>query len=282
MFKHILVPLDGSDHAWAALEQAIVIAEEEKGDITGLYVVDVRQTSSSYYPGSFADGIYPDVTPAMMEAANQVDKQLHEQGKATLQQAEARCQEQGIVCKTELADGIVSNVILERAQRTDLVVMGERGAGADWSGPMLGSTFEAVVRHAPKPVLVTKDKARPLHRILVAYDGSDRAQDALDVVTHLISERQREMLLLTVDDGHKARETDYEQAVNRLAERGIEAPHQFVKGHPAEKIIETAEKEESDLIVMGAYGHSRFLKTLFGSTVDDVLHSASCPILICR
>jgi nucleotide-binding universal stress UspA family protein len=282
MFKHILVPLDGSDHAWAALEQAIVIAEEEKGDITGLYVVDVRQTSPSYYPGLFADEIYPDVTPAMMEAVNQLDKHLHEQGEAALQQAAARCQEQSVACKTELADGIVSNVILERAQQFDLVVMGERGAGADWSGPMLGSTFEAVVRHAHKPVLVTKDKARALHRILVAYDGSDRAEDALGVATHLLSDRQREMILLTVDDGHKKRETDYEQAVNRLAERGIEAPHLFVKGHPAQVIIETAEKEASDLIVMGAYGHSRFLKVLFGSTVDDVLHSAPCPVLICR
>ena len=282
MFKHILVPLDGSDHAWAALEQAIVIAAEEKGDITGLCVVDIRQTSPSYYPGLMAGEIYPEVTPAMMEAATEIDKQLHEQGEAALQQAAARCQEQGVACKTELADGIAPNVILERAQQSDLVVMGERGAGIDWSGPMLGSTFEAVVRHAPKPVLVTKDKARPLHRILVAYDGSERSQDALDVATHLISERQREMILLTVDDGHRKREADYEQAVNRLAERGIEAPHLFVKGHPAEKIIETAEKNQSDLIVMGAYGRSRFLKALFGSTVDDVLHSAPCPVLICR
>ena len=282
MFKHILVPLDGSDHAWAALDQAITIAEEEKSDITGLYVVDVRQTSPSYYPFMLADEIYPDVTPAMMEVANQLDKQLHEQGEATLQQAAARCQEQGVACETELADGIVSNIILAQMQQSDLVVMGERGVGAKWSGPMLGSTFEAVVRHAPKPVLVTKDKVRPLHRILVAYDGSDRAQDALDIATHLISERQREMLLLTVDDGHKTREADYEQAVEHLAECGIEAPRLFVKGHPAEKIIETAEKNQSDLIVMGAYGHSRFLKALFGSTVDDVLHSAPCPVLICR
>lgn len=282
MFKHILVPLDGSDHAWAALEQTIVIAAEENGDITGLFVVDIRQTSLYTYPSLYPDEIYPDVTPQMIEVFEQNDKQLHEQGETILQQAVARCQEQGIPCETELVDGIVSNIILDRMQQFDLAVMGERGAGAKWSGPLLGSTLEAVVRHAPKPVLVTKDKARPLHRILVAYDGSERSQDALDVATHLISDRQRELLLVTVDDGHKAREADHEQAVNRLAERGIEAPHLFVKGHPAEKIIEMAEKEASDLIVMGAYGHSRFLKALFGSTVDDVLHSAPCPVLICR
>ncbi len=283
MFQKILVPMDGSDHAWAALEQAIAIAQEENGAIHALFIIDARLLEAPYYVGTDPTELYPDISPLLTAQAMEAEKQLHVRGNEILERVKAHCQEAGVVCKTELGEDIVSSLILKRAQDADLIVMGERGEGAKWAGPLLGSTFEAVVRHAPAPVLATRDQPRSLKRLLVAFDGSERSWDALEIGEHLISEQQRELLLLTVDDGHVGREEAFQQAVDKLAERGMEVPHRLVEGgHPAQKIVETAEQEEIDLIIMGAYGHSRFLKIFFGSTVDDVLHSAPCPILICR
>ena len=283
MFKKILVPIDGSDHAWAALDQAIAIALEENSAIHALFIIDARLLEAPYYVGTDPTELYPDINPMLTAQVMETDKQLHARGNETLEQVKARCQEAGVACEAELGEDIVPNLILKRAKEADLIVMGERGAGAKWAGPLLGSTFEAVVRNAPTPVLATRDKPRSLRRLLVAFDGSERSWDALEIGEHLISEQQRELLLLTVDDGHVGREEAFQQAVDKLAARGIEVPHRLVEGdHPAQKIIETAEQEEIDLIIMGAYGHSHFLKIFFGSTVDDVLHSAPCPILICR
>jgi nucleotide-binding universal stress UspA family protein len=51
-------------------------------------------------------------------------------------------------------------------------------------------------------------------------------------------------------------------------------------GHPAAAISQYAQEIEAGLIVMGAYGHSRLVEMLFGSTTRDVLEDAQCPVLL--
>ena len=56
----------------------------------------------------------------------------------------------------------------------------------------------------------------------------------------------------------------------------------FIHGHPSETIIEIAEKDEVDLIVMGSHGLSGIKRFMLGSVADRVSHYAPCPVLIVR
>ena len=138
------------------------------------------------------------------------------------------------------------------------------------------------MRHAPVPVLTTQAEVRPTTRLLVAFDGSDRARDGLDIAACWAAERNLPIVLLTVDDGHSGREQAHKQAQDLLRKQNLPVNPLFWKGHPAEQILRAARVEVCDLIVMGAYGHSKFLEVFFGSTVDEVMHGATCPLLICR
>jgi len=150
MFERILVPLDGSEDGWIALEQAIKVAKaEEAGRIKGLFVLDTKLI--------------------------EFEKRLNELGEAVLARAAERCGRAGVAFAGELARGLVPRVILERAQEHDLIVMGRHGAGGKRAGPLLGSTFEAVVRRAPVPVLAPHFETSPMKRLLLAYDGSGPA-----------------------------------------------------------------------------------------------------------
>ena len=282
MFEKILVPVDGSDSAWIALEQAIEIAKEEQAAIHGLYVVDARLLEAPYILAMFPYDFYPEGDPRRLEQAMEVSKRLHQRGEEILQRLADRCQEAGVPCETELTDGIVAQVILERAKDADLVVLGRTGEGAQWTGPLLGSVFEAVVRHSPVPVLATHDQVRPIRCILVAYDGSERAKDALNIAARLAASGNRLLLYVTVDDGHRNRGEAYQEAKKILDELGVEHMRLFLKGHPAEKILEAAASQKCDLIVLGAYGHSPFMKVFFGSTVDEVIHQAELPVMVCH
>jgi nucleotide-binding universal stress UspA family protein len=51
------------------------------------------------------------------------------------------------------------------------------------------------------------------------------------------------------------------------------------QGSPAEKIIETAEKEGVDLIIMGTHGRKGLERAIFGSVCDKVVRSSPCPVL---
>ncbi len=282
MFEKILVPVDGSDSAWIALEQAIEIAKEEQSAIHGLYVVDARLLEAPYILAMFPYDFYPEGDPRRLEQAMEVSKRLHQRGEEILQRLADRCQEAGVSYETELVDGVVAQVILERAQDADLVVLGRTGEGAQWTGPLLGSTFEAVIRHAPTPVLATHDQVRPIRSILVAYDGSERAKDALNIAARLAATGNRLLIYVTVDDGHHNRAQAYQEAKAILEELGVEHMRLFLKGHPAQKILEAAQAQGCDLIILGAYGHSPFLKVFFGSTVDEVIHNAALPVMVCH
>jgi nucleotide-binding universal stress UspA family protein len=147
---------------------------------------------------------------------------------------------------------------------------------------LFGSVFEAVVRHAPCPVLATVHDQRPFNTLMVAYDGSKRARDALEIGLHLTLERERRLILLTVDDGKGDRQAASFEAAVLARERGVAAERRLVRGHVAEQILAVAQAEGVDLILLGAYGHSRFLDALLGSTVDDVVHQATVPVMICQ
>lgn len=283
MFEHILVLVDGSDDSWIALDQAIEIAKEENSTIHGLFVADVRLIEAPYWTAMSPDARALDIDPALTRLAVEARKRLKERSEGVLTQLAKRCQQAGVPHQTEYIEGIVSRIILDRAGQADLIVMGRHGEGARWAGPLLGSTFEAVVRHAPVPVLATTQaEAHPTTRLLVAFDGSDRAQDGLNIAARLAAERDLPIVLLTVDDGHPGREQAHKLAADLLRGQNLVVTPLFWKGHPAEQILRATRVEDCDLIVMGAYGHSKFLETFFGSTVDEVMRGATCPVLICR
>jgi nucleotide-binding universal stress UspA family protein len=282
MFQKVLVPLDGSEDSWKSLDQAIEIAKEENSTIKGLFVTDSRLIEAPFLAAIPADDPIPSSDPTLVKLTLEMSRRINERGDQILAHLIERCQQAGVPAQAERAEGVTSQVILDHAKLSDLIVMGRRGEGARWSGPLLGSTFEAVVRHAPVPVLAAQDKIFTINRILIAFDGSDRALDALNIAAHLVADEKRSLVLITVDDDNPAAKEAHEKAESLLNEKGVKVESIFVKGHAAAEIVQASQKENSDLIVLGAYGHSRFIETLFGSTVDDVMRSAGCPVLICR
>jgi len=271
MFKSVLVPVDGSSHSWSALQQAIWIAKREDASIRLVHVVDIRLIVPS------AEGGMPNFS-----YQQQLVDYLEEAGKQILEEAKGRCDAEDIPCKTALITGTTANVICEQAHMVDLIAMGHRGAGESWAGLMLGSTFENVVRQANKPVLACPRAPRLIRKLLVAYDGSRMANDALFVAAHMATDWRLPMVLLTVADGDAHADAVLEEGKAYLASYDLDIKPVLAQGHPAEEILRVSVDEDCDLTIMGAYGHGRFLKILFGTTVDEVMRKSRCPVLICR
>ena len=282
MFKHILVPVDGSEDAWVALSQAIEIAQEEESTIQALFVADSRIIEAPYWTAAPPDDPIPSGDKSKVELALTIGEMIANFGEKVLEEAQRRCQEAQVPCETTYEIDAVVNVILDRAAHADLVVLGRHGQGAIYAGPHLGSVFEAVVRHAPCPVLATQAEVMPILKILVAYDGSERAKDALHIAARLAQSQNRDLVYLVVNDGRPDRLEIFAEGKTWLEKHHIPAKTRYEEGEPAETILEVAREEKVTLIVMGAYGHSRFLEIFFGSTVDEVVHQAIVPVMICH
>ena len=192
--------------------------------------------------------------------------------------------------------------------KVDLIVM--RSRRRPHRAALLGSTAESVSRTAPCAVMVTHADEREwvgattreidLKRVLVAYDFSDYAELALNYALSFAQEYQSELHLLhvlprfTLDETEIAwyplgNEGPYHKAALRLqkavpgeAHLWCSIKHAVSEGPPYREILNYAERNQIDLICLGAHGAGFGMLTLFGSNVDRVLRQAPCPVLVAR
>ena len=121
-----------------------------------------------------------------------------------------------------------------------------------------------------------------LHSALLAYDGSPKAEEALFVATYLAGRWGIPLTVLTVAQrGHTSAAT-LRHAERYLADHGVSATLVQERGPVVEAILHTARERRSGLLIMGGYGHRPVLEVVLGSTVEEVLRTACCPMLICR
>ena len=138
MIKNVLVPVDGSEGADRAIEQAIMIAKMCDAKINFLYVADINQLAIN---AVLSDAILDSVTKA---------------GNVILERAMEMVPE-GILKESFSDTGAPAVVVLDFAESNniDLIIMGSRGLGVV-KGVLLGSVSQYVVEQAKCPVMVVK------------------------------------------------------------------------------------------------------------------------------
>lgn len=133
-------------------------------------------------------------------------------------------------------------------------------------------------------------------KILVALDNSEADLKLLPHILSLAHFHGSQLLLLHVAEGWAARnleefdlkESDemkqdkayLQETAKKLESEGLKVSVLLALGNPPEEILEVAEKESCNLIAMTSHGH-RFLGDVFyGSTIEEVRHKATIPILV--
>lgn len=273
MFKRILVPTDGSESALVGARYAVALARRHGASLLGLHVVDVKMLE-----GPFLRDLSASLgTAPYVNYQNNIAMLLEERGKAALSAFQGICTAMNVPCETSLVSGIVPRAIVEAANLADLVIMGRGGEHNPWLEGFLGSTTEAVVRRTAQPVLVTGTDAPGNSRFLVAYDGSHHACAALKTAVAIASEWKMPFHVLMVGDpGLKNEAQAY------LAAYEVHVEYALHTGDPAEQIVDYAKEIQADLLVMGAYGHTKVRAMVLGSTTAYATRLAPCPVLLVR
>jgi nucleotide-binding universal stress UspA family protein len=133
-------------------------------------------------------------------------------------------------------------------------------------------------------------------KIVLAYDGSDGAKRALDVVLELARATDRVTVVgvaegiplfgyagtLPSPEQEEARDRQLAEAKSALARCGVTVSVAARAGDAATAILEVAENEPADLIALGTRGLGTAERWLLGSVSDKVLHHAHCSVLVAR
>jgi len=115
-------------------------------------------------------------------------------------------------------------------------------------------------------------------KILIGTDGSDTATKAVRIGADLAAALGATPLLLYVGDAQKGEEV----LARTASELGIQGERKIVQGDPDDKIIELAESEGVDLIVVGNKGMTGARRFLLGSVPNQVSHNAPCDLFIAK
>jgi nucleotide-binding universal stress UspA family protein len=254
LFRDILVTVTGAESGWLALNQAAEIARRENGTLHGLHVV-----------------------PAP------ISEEARANGEKVLDEFAFRCESQGVAHTRRLIEGDVATEIVERGRWVDLVVINQHREQGQWAERPLGTIFQTVTAQTARPILaVPGTNVTPMRRLLLAYDGSEKAREALFVFRHIVTHWGAQGVILTVAGGDADRDT-LDQAWQYVQEAGgLNVTTRYEEGPVDDTILRVAREEGSDLLLMGSYGHQPLIKAVLGSTVDRVLRMAWFPVLICR
>lgn len=277
MIQSILLAVDMSPSARVAVQWAADLAHKLGGGVHAVFVTDSRLMEVGFY----GEGARPEMIETTLRLRRENQEQLEAQGERLLASIKSEIEAAGVECRSEMLSGVPAVRLLEAASDSDLIVMGRRGESAglgDTKG--LGEVVERVLRTAVQPVLLAGPEFQDITRILLGFDGSKPAREAMVYAIELAQRLTVPVLAVSVhhDDVVARRQLS---TVEHYAEgHRIEIDTEIRKGDPADVLLGMA--QPGDLITIGAFGDGRIREWLLGSTTEAILRSAVQPVLLHR
>jgi nucleotide-binding universal stress UspA family protein len=279
IIRQILIPTDGSDYSKTALEYGIYIGRLLEAELTGLHIIDVKILQGPIFSdifGSVSLSPFPEFLTA-------IEKGLDERADAILEAFRRRCEREGLTPRIRKVTGIIDEEILRAGSEADLILLAQRGEHYPLSrSVLLGSTAEAVVRKSGKPVLVTPAKFREIESMGLAYDGSPPAHHALGIAAQLSVKTKWPITVILITDQASLAAGLTQKVESYLEPFEIDSDVIVLHGREEKEIIKFIQEGAVELMLMGAYGHTRFKELLLGSTTSHVIRNSTIPVLLTR
>ncbi|HQU09752.1 MAG TPA: universal stress protein [Opitutales bacterium] len=284
--KKILLCTDGSPYAEVCCRYAAWLAKRTHANIEAIYASDLRQFELSVVADlSGCMGIQP--YQGMISQIQQMEAQKSDMIEAGTR-SYFESQGLGSQFKFHTATGLLVDRIEELEKQhpdIDLVMLGKRGENANFATEHLGSSMERVVRASRKPSLVTSRKFHEIKKILFAYDGSDSCKKALQLLCRTDAFKDLELHVVTIDDGgrsdHQADQI-LKEAQLLLEQSNWKPTCEVLTGLAENVIADYVVSQGMDILIMGAYGHSRIRHLIIGSTTTDLIRRCHISVLLFR
>lgn len=283
--SRLIALIDGSIYSPSVCDHAAWAAVRTGASVEVLHILGRRAMSSA--PANLSGNIGLGARTALLEELAEMDSQqaklAQKRGRLILDEARSRLQGAGVAdVATRLRNADIVETVQEFETDADLVVIGKRGEAADFAKLHLGSNLERIVRSSGKPVLVAARAFKPVTRFLIAFDGGTSAMKAVDHVARSPLFAGLECRLLMAGSDTPEARKQLEDAATLLRAASYDVAAEIVSGPADSAIARRVETDAIDLLVMGAYGHSRIRNLIIGSTTSQMIRSCMIPVVLFR
>lgn len=281
----VLAAIDRSIYTESVARHAAWAATRLGAPLEFLHVLDrhPETTPAADYSGNLKLGEKDDLLNELASLDERRSKLAQEQGRLLVQEARQIAGEAGASnVDVRQRHGELVDTLTELEPDVRLFVLGKRGGNADVAKGHLGGNLERTVRAVHRPLLVVSREFKPIERVLIAFDGSDTTRKGVEMVAASPLFRGLQVHLLMVGGESAAGASQLQWAVDTLQAAGHAAQATRLPGD-AEAVISGYVREQAiDILVMGAYGHSRIRRLIVGSTTTTVLRDCHIPVLLLR
>ncbi len=281
-YRKVLVPVDGSDSSFHALEQAFQFSSTEKSWITVVCV-------APDYEGDLDT----------LATGGDILAKMRQPCERALVKARDIAAHKGYTIKTVLEEGETSSRIVDLADahNREMIIMGRRGL-SNLERAFVGSVTQRVIGQSHGDVVVVPNGvALAWKKIMVATDGSPCSLAAVERAVRFARAYDGEIEVVSVVDvpaelygdapdlveelGRKAKGYA-DDAVQIVKDKGLSATPHVVEGVAYEVIPDLARTLGTQVIVVGSHGRTGMRRLLMGSVAEKIIGFASCPVLVAR
>ncbi len=263
MVQHMVVPVDGSDASWRAVDVAVALARRVDADIE---VIEVVFDS-------------PDVAAARLR----VDERLDQHDTAGVDTTGS------VRVAARSVAATVADMVADRPEST--VVMASHGRGR--SAALLGSVAEEVLQLTFGPIVVVGphvDHTALSGPVIVTVDGSVESETALPLGAAWAIELGDEPWVVEVVEPDMVEVRDvgdsaYPARLARSLSHDCNHPVQFEVLHGRnvhDEIADFAKQMDASLVVTATHGRTGLSRFVIGSTAAAIVRHAPCPVLLAR
>lgn len=272
--KNILVHIDHSAACELRVKAAIDLAKNNDARLSALFVVP------DYFVPSYVEAqISADIIA-------QISDQAVSRAKETQGKIKTMVQEAGLELDSYIEEGNIIAILSDYARYTDLVLLGQSQPD-DPDNISEGLADHLVIEGGAPCLVIPYIGTRPTlgKRVLVAWNESRESARALRDSLPLLQQAVNVTVLFIKPKTHNEDHTTMQEKViiDYLEDHGISAKISLcVDNHldPGDTMLVQASDNDCDLIVMGAYGHSRLREMVLGGATRHLLKEMTVPVFI--
>lgn len=279
--KSILLPLTANIHEHVVIDASARLASDYNATVNGLFIRPDPRTSISF----MGEGLTADMIQDLCEATEKEGLANAQKCEQTFIRAMAAGDieldktEGGPSARWRVAVGDITDHVGRKARTADLAICPQPSS----TQPGAEDILNDLIYRSGRPVLMVPETGipGPLNHILIAWNG--RAEGARSVGAALpILKGAKHITLLQLGEINEDRPT-LEDLADYLADHGVKAQpitNSEFDGNVGEEIMHHSEVDNADLIVAGAYSHSRWREMILGGVTRQLVHKSKKPIFM--
>ncbi|WP_075186944.1 universal stress protein [Teredinibacter haidensis] len=280
----VLSCIDGAQFSSAVCDYSAWIAKTVDAPLKLLHTIEHSPAPVvADYSGSIGLGSSEELLNELTKVEAGRSKLLLQKGKLMLQAAKEKAIAAGAsdvrMCQRH---GSLSESLVDLEEHIRVLVVGIRGEQHESNDKGIGQQLETTIRALHKPILVVNNAFAQPQTIMLAYDGSEAAQKALDMVTTSPLFKAVSCHLVHVVAKETENDSVLVAAKEKLTRAGIDTTSVCLVGKNEDVLPEYQAKHNIDLTVMGAFSHNRVRDFLWGSFTVTMLRKTQKPLLLLR